>query len=203
MYCLFYINTSNKSDRLTITMTSSKSSIELHVSYFKGHSLSKSLHSRRWLKTRRRSIKIYLDRKDRVVGDPEHSKSRFGDSIFEYFYATPRLFAVILIRCRRRRKCLAHLICRPCERSLTTAIQEAKHNEFCVGTFTQTLCKTIAMSVAKPVPKVRATGSTRRSLDYIMANIKLKMNGEIYQHCTKYILFVCFCGIFRAVNEWC
>ena len=39
--------------------------------------------------------------------DP-HSKNRFGDLI-EYFYATPRLFTVILIRCRRRRKVTALL----------------------------------------------------------------------------------------------
>ena len=43
---------------------------------------------------------------------------------------------------------LAHMICRQWERSLNTAIQEATHNEFCVRTFAQTLCKTIAMSVA-------------------------------------------------------
>ena len=63
LHCFCYINTSKKLDRLIITITSSKLSIELHVSYFKRHSLSKSLHSRRWLKTRRRSIKIYLGRK--------------------------------------------------------------------------------------------------------------------------------------------
>ena len=42
----------------------------------------------------------------------------------------------------------ADMICRQWERSFNTAIQEAKHNEFCVRTFTHTLCKTIAMSVA-------------------------------------------------------
>ena len=62
LHCFCYKNTSKKSDMHTIAMTSSKSSIKLHVSYFKGHS-SKPLQSRRWLKTRRWSIKIYLDRK--------------------------------------------------------------------------------------------------------------------------------------------
>ena len=49
LHCFCYMNTSKKSDMYTIAMTSSKSSIELHVSYFKGHLLSNPLHSRRWL----------------------------------------------------------------------------------------------------------------------------------------------------------
>ena len=52
LHCFCYVNTSKKSDMLTIVVTSSKSSIELHVSYFKGNSLSKLLQ-RQWLKTRR------------------------------------------------------------------------------------------------------------------------------------------------------
>ena len=155
--CFCYINTSKKLDMLTVTTTSSKSSIELHVSYFKRHSLSKSLHSRRWLKTRRRSIINISGSKvisccwlSYSVGDPEHSKNRFLDSMYRVFLRNAEIVYsdTNTLPQAAQSYCLAHMICRPCERSLNTAIQEAKHNEFCVRRFTQTLCKTIAMSVA-------------------------------------------------------
>ena len=115
----------------------------------KGHLLSNPLHSRRWLKTRRRSIEIYLElAKLFCRGSRTQQKSFLGfDRVFlrnaETVYSDTNTLPQAA-----QSNCLAHLICRRCERRQNTAIQEAKHNEFWVRTFSQTLCKTIAISVA-------------------------------------------------------
>ncbi|XP_028417518.1 uncharacterized protein LOC114541922 [Dendronephthya gigantea] len=116
------------------------------------------------------SVNISRCRLCNSVGDPRHCKGLFRDSNVAILRDVETIFGDKLPQSSN----LPHLICRPCERRLKTAILLKKTIYETQQQLQEEIrakrCVEISPSVDKPAPKVRATGITRRrSIDFDIA----------------------------------
>jgi hypothetical protein len=148
-----------------------------------------------------------------TVADPQYSKNLFRDSNRAILRNAETLYGGELLQSGD----LPHLVCRPCERRLNTALQFKRT----IGETQRQLredfrakrCVELSPSVAKPAPKVRAAGSSRRrSIDFNIAADESESPTLLSSHvciCLYYfvsyqlvLIFIYFSrGIFSAINE--
>jgi hypothetical protein len=181
----------------TIAMASSTWSIELHISNFKKPFM---IHCRRPFiefasmasKGTPKKYQSIPGLKAKVisrcrlcnsVGDPEHSKNLFRDSNRILLRNAETVYGDKLPQSSD----LPHLICRPCERRLNTAIQFRRTISETQRLLRQDVrtkrCVELSPSVAKPAPKLQETESPRRrSLDFNIASGNQNENSNALLH---------------------
>ena len=144
-----------------------------------------------------------------TVADPQHSKNLFRDSNRAIVRNAETLYGGELLQTGD----LPHLVCRPCERRLNTALQFKRTTRKLREDFRAKRCVELLPSVIKPAPKVRAAGSShRRSIDFNIAADESESPTLLSSHvciCLYYfvsfqlvVIFIYFSrGIFSAINE--